>query len=50
MTENDALVPPEEWCDHHYEWADDAGRCHHPDCTVRGRQVYVSTDGGTDVK
>ena len=34
-----APVLAEDWCDHHPEWADNAGRCHHPDCTVVGRQV-----------
>lgn len=37
----DTIIPPEDWCDHHPEWADDAGRCHHPRCTVIGRQVWV---------
>lgn len=28
-------IPPEDWCHHHYEWADKFSRCHHPDCAEK---------------
>lgn len=37
--EKDVPLQPEDWCDHHPEWADRRGHCRHPECHVAGPQV-----------